>query len=80
MKPTANNLTTLTLGKPLDWDEARRGPCVGLPVAVDHDDPAFYSYWTTTWAERVAILFGRPVQLCVAGMTHPPVHLDTVRR
>lgn len=80
MKPTKNELTTRTLAAPANWDEDTRGPCEGLPVAFDPDDPAFYSYWTTTWRERLAILFGRPVRLCVAAMAHPPVHLDTERR
>lgn len=78
MKPTTNELTTITLGKPITWDEATQGPCGGLPVC--RQDGEYYSYWTTTWRERLAILFGRPVRLCVVGFSHPPVHLDAERR
>lgn len=80
MTPTKNELTTRTLGAPQGWNVNARGPCIGLPVAFDPDDQAFYSYWTATWRERLAILFGRPVRLCVASMAHPPVHLDTEHR
>jgi hypothetical protein len=80
MIPTRNELTTRTLGAPPDWNEEARGPCIGLPVAFDSNDPAFYSYWKATWRERLAILFGRPVRLCVASRSHPPVHIDTERR
>jgi hypothetical protein len=78
MKPTSNELTTLTLGAPKNWDAEKNGPCGGLPVCKQ--DGEFYSYWVTTWRERLAILFGRPVRLCVVGAGHPPVHLDTERR
>ena len=79
MTPTRNELTTTILGAPPNWDESKMGPCKGLPVHVT-DEPSFYSYWQTTWGERLAILFGRPVRLCVASAGHPPVHLDTVAR
>lgn len=78
MTPTTNELTTITLGAPKNWDADARGPCSGLPVCFQ--DGEFYSYWKTTWRERLAILFGRPVRLCVASAAHPPVHLDTESR
>jgi hypothetical protein len=76
MTPTQNELTTLTLGAPPNLDEAKMGAaCKGLPVC--RADERFYSYWQTTWRERLAILCGRSVRLCVASEAHPPVHLDT---
>lgn len=78
MTPTSNELTTVTLGAPSNWDADKLGPCNGLPVC--RQDGEFYSYWRTTWRERLAILFGRPVRLCVVGAGHPPVHLDTLPR
>lgn len=78
MKPTTNELTTLTLGAPKNWDAEKNGPCGGLPVCFQ--DGEFYSYWTASWRERLEILFGRPVRLCVVSGAHPPVHLDTVAR
>jgi len=79
MKPFKHPLATFTLRAPKDWNEVKRGPCYGLPVYFDASDPSFYSYWVATWRERLAILFGRPVRLCVASNVHPPVHLDTIK-
>jgi hypothetical protein len=78
MTPETNELTTITLGAPVGWDHEKQGKCGGLPVCKQ--DGEFYSYWRTTWRERLAILLGRNVRLCVVGNGHPPVHLDTVRR
>jgi hypothetical protein len=76
MKPIKNKYTTTTLGAPKDWDESKYGPCIGLPVACC-DDNYNYSYWSLTWRERLSVLFGRPIRLCVLGWPHPPVMLDT---
>lgn len=79
MKAVANEWTKDILGAPSNWNAERDGPCLGLPVLIERDDgglKCFYSYWRTTWRERLAILFGRPVRLVVTGM-HPPVHIDT---
>lgn len=78
MTPIKTDRTNTVLGAPQGWNEMRHGPCIGLPV-VATEDPYLYSYWRTTWRERWAILFGRPIRLCVAGSTHPPVSLDTTR-
>lgn len=75
MKPVKHPWTNRELGKPKDWDESRFGPCESLPVV--EGDGIFYSYWETTWRDRVAILFGRPVRLCLTGRVHPPVMIDT---
>lgn len=78
MKPIKTARTTSILHQPEDWDEAKHGPCVGLPV-VQTEGPYFFSYWKTTWRDRLAILIGRPVRMCVASRLHPPIMLDTVR-
>ena len=77
MTPIRNALTTTILGAPEGWDETKHGPCVGLPICAA-DGNYNYSYWSLSWRERLAILFGRPVRLCVLGWPHPPVALDTV--
>jgi hypothetical protein len=79
MRPVTNELTTIVLGAPNDWDEKKNGPCNGLPVCKT-DEPSFYSYWGVDWPDRLKILFGRPIRLCVCGTGHPPVNLDTVKR
>lgn len=75
MEPIRTETTTRVLGQPADWDEARFGPCSGLPVT--DSDGLIYSYWRPTWRERLAVLRGRPVRLCVAGLAHPAVAVDT---
>lgn len=78
MKPIKTPHTNAILGAPPGWNEAQHGPCIGLPV-LQTEDPYFYSYWATTWRERLSILIGRPVRLCVVGGSHPPVSMDTER-
>jgi hypothetical protein len=75
MNPIRTRHTLITLGATKGWDAERHGPCEGLPVA--HGDGVFYSCWKLSWRERDAILFGRPVRLCVTGVTRPAVMLDT---
>jgi hypothetical protein len=65
---------TRILNAPPGWDEAADGPCIGLPVVDAHGH--IYSFWRVAWRERLRILFGRPVQLCIASASHPPVALD----
>jgi hypothetical protein len=69
MKPihTAN-----ILGAPADWGACKYGPCIGLPVLVT-DDPFIVSWWRPSWRERLAILLGRPVRVCLVGRTHAPI-------
>lgn len=77
MTPIRNKFTNHVLGAPVNWDEAKYGPCVGLPICAA-DDNYNYSYWSLSWRERLQVLFGRPVRLCVLSAGHPPVMLDTV--
>ena len=79
MKPVKNEHTVIVLGAPQGWDANALGPCEGLPVVVEQEGNhfLFYSYWRATWRERIAVLFGRTVRLCVTGHSHPAVHLDT---
>jgi len=67
MTPIRTVHTTRVLGAPAGWDADRSGPCAGLPV-IDSDG--------LTLRERLAVLFGTPVRLCVASDGHPPVALD----
>lgn len=73
MKPIRKPGMTI-LGAPTPWDEATHGPCEGLPVASAHG--YLFSYWSLNWRERLRILVGHPVRLCVASTGHPPVELS----
>ncbi len=75
MKPVPTSNTTTVLGAPRDWDASRYGPCEGLPVTKS--DGVFYSWWKPSLRERLALLFGCNVRLCLTGVSHPPVILDT---
>lgn len=76
MYPLQTPNTNEILGSPPEWNATKHGPCIGLPVTKT-EDPYYYSYWSTSLRERIKILFGRPVRLCVVGEHHPPVSLDT---
>lgn len=67
--------STRILHAPKDWDSNLYGTCKTLPI-IDHEG-IMYSYWKVTWKERIAILLGKRIRLCVVGTTHPPVALDT---
>ncbi len=73
MRPIKTKTTTRVLRAPMDLVE--KFPCEDLPVA--EGDGIMASYWRTTWRERFAILFGRPVRLVLNADRHPPVYLDT---
>ena len=75
MTPIKTPSTNLVLGAPKDWDQRSNGTCKGLPV-IATEDPRFYSFWRASWRERIAVLFGQPVRLCVVGGSHPPVRID----
>jgi len=75
MKPIHTSATTVVLGAPEDWNDEVDGPCAGLPLV--RVDLLQYSYWRPSLRERLDILRGKPVRLCVFGISHPPVHLDT---
>ena len=70
-------MTNRVLGAPPGWNEGLHGPCEGLPVVVT-DDPYIYSYWRLSWNERLCILIGHPVRLCIVGTSMPPVSLAVV--
>ena len=75
MKPIRTENTTSVLGKLSDWDEHMRGPCGGLPICRTADGEMF-SWWRPSFRERLALLFGGNVRLCVVGGLHPPVALQ----
>lgn len=69
---------TRTLGKPSDWDEARDGPCHGLPVRIevlDNGMARFTSAWLPTPPELEALAAGGAIHLAILGATHPPVQV-----
>lgn len=75
MTPIALPHTNRVLGAPPFWDETIDGKCEGLPIS--DGDGFIASYWKATWRERLSILFGKPVRVCVHGYTTYPLTLDT---
>lgn len=75
MTPLNTPHTNHVLGAPQGWNVIAHGPCVGLPVCIT-EDPCIYSWWSLTWRERIAALFGQPLRLCIASAAHPPVSLE----
>lgn len=65
--------TSHVLGAPSNWNPEIHGVCHGLPVCMT--DSYIYSWWSLTWRERFAVLIGKPLRLCVASASHPPVSL-----
>lgn len=63
----------LTLGAPADWDEAKKGPCHGLPVRMI--DGALVSLWKPTKEELFHLNQGQPIALYVHSKVHPPVSM-----
>ena len=81
MQPLRTKATTETMGKLLGWDD-RLGPCVGLPVCrtyAEDETPLVYSWWRPSWRERLSLLFGGSVRLCLVGTIHPPVAIEAER-
>lgn len=76
MKPYKHAMTTHTLGAPVGWDEQKYGPCAGLPVL--HHEGVIYSFWRPSIRERIALLFGRSVQLGVVSNAQPPVSIEVL--
>jgi hypothetical protein len=66
--------TTRVLGAPYNWNEAKDGPCKGLPIAESNG--MIHSYWQLSWKELLKLLFYREVRLTIFGKSHPPVALD----
>jgi hypothetical protein len=75
MQAVENKLTNGSVGKPVLWGE-QLGPCIGLPVCIVIDPAQFYSWWKLSLRERIAVLLGKPIRLCIAGNRHPAVSLD----
>ncbi len=78
MIPIKKEHTTHCLSAPKNWVEDKLGKCDILYITRTEDGIA-YSYWQTSFIDRVKILFGRKIRLCVASGSHPPVFLDTVK-
>lgn len=66
---------TRNLGKPLDWDDEKYGPCGSLPIRDGKYNgvPAMTSAWKLTPAEIEALANGAELHLMVVGEVHPPV-------
>ncbi len=74
MTPIRMPHTNRILIAPKNWDISK-GECKELPIS-DYEG-VIYSYWKPTLKERVKILLGYKIRLCVASSIHPPVHIDT---
>jgi hypothetical protein len=75
MKPVPTKYTNATLAPPVHWDEKTMGKCVPLPVC-NNEPPYMFSWWKASWWERLAILFGRPVRVCIIAAQHPAISVD----
>ena len=73
LKPIKNKHTNITLGKPQNWDESQ-GECIGLPVHSNGE--GFYSWWSLNWLERLKVLLGFPVRLCILSNRHPVISVE----
>jgi len=72
---TPQDFANLTLGAPRGMTDDE---CSSLRVQCDGTQTL--SRWALTWRERVAVLFGADVWLCVlAGNSQPPVWLVAKR-
>lgn len=78
MKALKLPITNKVLGAPKDWDEAKHGPCDGLPVHISEQNgmPVIFSYWQPSPEEIALIINGMPIRLAVFGHAHPPVGMD----
>lgn len=75
MNPINTPHTNRVLGAPQGWNAAAMGECKGLPVHMT-DDPYIYSWWSLSWRERIAALFGKPVRVCIVSTAQPPISLE----
>jgi len=75
MRPIKTPACNAVLGAPAGWDIAL-GKCVPLHVHSDDSLLLVYSWWALTWRERISLLFGKSVRVCVVGCTMPPTALD----
>lgn len=77
MKSLKTKFTNMVYTKPEGWDAKTYGECENLYVHLDHENRLIYSYWKPTLKDRIKILLGSPIRLCVNSGTQPPVRLDT---
>lgn len=75
MEAIVTKHTNRTLGAPQGWNASAHGECKGLPVHMT-DDPYIYSWWWLTWRERLSVLIGRPVRVCIVSTAQPPISLE----
>ncbi len=64
----------MILKAPRHWDAEEHGNCEDLHI-TKHEG-VMYSYHKPSWKEKILILFGRPIRLCICANYHPPVALD----
>jgi hypothetical protein len=76
MNPIRFHGANVDFGKPLGWDEQKRGECMTLPVHVENGRCT--SVWEPTVAQRERIAKGENVVLTITGR-QPPVRLDVAR-
>jgi hypothetical protein len=63
---------TAVLGAPPNWDQAKHGPCDGLPVKIENG--SFVSTWEFTAGEIAKLYNGGKIKLKVySNDGHPPV-------
>jgi hypothetical protein len=74
MKPVVMPHSNRIFKAPVTWDKEKHGECLDLPVS-DYGG-VLYSYHKPSWKERLLILFGRPIRLCIASSIQPPIALD----
>lgn len=68
---------TRVFGAPVDWDEAKQGPCGALAIRDELIDGVRFmaSAWELSPDEIAALQAGAPLILRIAGTNHPVVSL-----
>lgn len=74
MQPISMPHNNCVFHPPSNWNSDEYGVCTSLHVS--NYDGVLYSYFKPSWKEKLLILFGKPVRLCVSGSIQPPVALD----
>jgi len=74
MKPKLFKGFNATLGAPPNWDKFQHGECKGLPVR--QEKTTYTSYWKPSLLERIKLLFGADIEVCVVTIAHPPIALN----
>jgi hypothetical protein len=75
MNPVRFIEQTRVLGAPPDWDEAKHGPCAGLPIKEETVEgaAALSSYWKPSREDLALLNSGAKVKLVIYGNAHPAV-------